>query len=71
MVELTNQTSNSIFRKKSYTEDFHHSAVRSASLQAIEDTLDDPVLLIKKASDTQWLSHDHAISTISRVLPYS
>ena len=31
--------------------------------------MEDPILKIKKASDTRWLSHDQAISTIRRILP--
>ena len=48
---------------------YHNSSVRSASLKAIQEVLDDPVLKTKAAEDTRWLSHDQAISTIRRILP--
>ena len=48
---------------------YHISSVRSATLRAIQEVLDDPVLKTKAAGDTHWLSHDQAISTIRRILP--
>ena len=37
---------------------YHNSAVRSASLKAIQEVLEDPILKTKAAGDTRWLSHD-------------
>lgn len=48
---------------------YHNSSVRSASLKAIQEVLDNPVLKTKAAGDTRWLSHDQAVSTIRRILP--
>ena len=38
-------------------------------MKAIQELLDDPILKIKKAGDTCWLSHDQAITTIRWILP--
>lgn len=48
---------------------YHYSSVRSASLTSMQTLLDDPVLKLKAASDTRWLSHDQAVSTIRKILP--
>ena len=43
---------------------FSNTTITVLSVLLLLKQLDDPVLIIKKASDTRWLSHDHAISTI-------
>ena len=45
---------------------YNNSAVRSASLNDIWEV--DPVLKTKATGNTCWLSHDHVISTIRRIL---
>ena len=48
---------------------YHNSAVWSASLKAIQEVLEDPILKTKEAGDTRWLSHDQAVSTVRQILP--
>ena len=42
--------------------------MHSASLKAIQEVLDDPLLKTKAAGNTYWLSHDQAVSTIRWIL---
>ena len=60
------------------TFDFHlvpiyyhlkNSSVREASLHQIQEVTEDPVLCLKKAIHTRWLSHDKAVTAIRRTLP--
>ena len=47
---------------------YHYSSVCSASLISMQTLLDDPVLKLKAASNTRWLPHDQAVSTIWKIL---
>lgn len=47
---------------------FHKSPVRSASLNEIQNLLNQPHMSIKMASDTRWLSHDAAIHSLRESL---
>jgi hypothetical protein len=40
-----------------------------ASLHAIQEVLNDPVIKCKQAKDVRWLSHDNAIKAVIRTLP--
>lgn len=48
---------------------YQNSAVRMASLYAIQEILDDPQIKCKLAKDVRWLSHDNAIKAVIRTLP--
>ena len=48
---------------------YQHSPVRMASLHAIQEVLNDPVIKYKQAKDVYWLSHDNAIKALIRTLP--
>ena len=48
---------------------YQNSAVRMASLHAIQEVLNDPVIKCKQAKDVRWLSHDNAIKAVIRTLP--
>jgi len=48
---------------------YQNSAVRMASLHAIQEILDDPQIKCKLAKDVRWLSHDNAIKAVIRTLP--
>ncbi len=43
--------------------------MRLASLHAIQEILNDPVIKCKQAKDVRWLSHDKAIKAIVSSLP--
>lgn len=45
------------------------TSVREAALHEIQEILNEPVLLLKKAIYTRWLSHDQAITAIRRTMP--
>ena len=49
---------------------FHNSPLRSAGLREVQDVLDDPKICLKRVADTRWLSHDIAVATIRRMLPF-
>jgi hypothetical protein len=48
---------------------YQNSAVRTASLHAIQELLNDPQIKCKQAKDVRWLSHDNAIKALIRSLP--
>ena len=48
---------------------FKNSSVREASLHQIQGVMEEPVLCLKKAIHTRWLSNDKAVTTIRRTLP--
>ena len=48
---------------------YQNSAVRTASLQTIQEVLNDPVIKCKQAKDVRWLSHENAIKAVVRTLP--
>ncbi len=48
---------------------YQNSPVRMASLHAIQEILNDPVIKCKQAKDVRWLSHDKAIKAIVSSLP--
>ena len=48
---------------------YQNSAVRTASLQTIQEVLNDPVIKCKQAKDVRWLSHENAIKAVVRSLP--
>ena len=48
---------------------YQNSSVRMASLHAIQEVLNDPVIKCKQAKDVRWLSHDNAIKALIRTLP--
>ena len=48
---------------------FHNSPLHSAGLHEVQNLLDDPKICLKRLADTQWLSHDIAVTTICRMLP--
>ena len=43
--------------------------MRTASLQTIQEVLNDPVIKCKQAKDVCWLSHENAIKAVVRTLP--
>jgi antibiotic biosynthesis monooxygenase (ABM) superfamily enzyme len=43
---------------------FANSSVREAALHKVQSMIEEPVLCLKKAAFTRWLSHDQAITTI-------
>ena len=47
---------------------YQNSAVRMASLHAIQEVLNDPSIKCKLAKDVRWLSHDMAIKAVVRIL---
>ena len=47
---------------------FKNSAVREAALHQIQEIMDEPVLRLKRAVSTRWLSHDLAVASIRRTL---
>ena len=47
---------------------FKNSAVREAALHQIQEVMDEPVLGLKQAVSTRWLSHDQAVASIQRTL---
>ena len=47
---------------------FANSSVREAALHKIQTMLEEPVLCLKKAAFTRWLSHDQAVTTIRKTL---
>lgn len=47
---------------------FKNSSVREAALHSIQEILEEPVLCLKRAVYTRWLSHDKAVSSIRRTL---
>ena len=48
---------------------YQNSAVRTASLHAIQEVLNDPSVKCKQAKDVRWLSHENAIKAVVRTLP--
>lgn len=48
---------------------FKNSSVREAALHEIQEIMGEPVLCLKKAIHTRWLSHDKAVTAIRRTLP--
>ena len=48
---------------------YQNSAVRTASLQTIQEVLNNPVIKCKQAKDVRWLSHENAIKAVVRTLP--
>jgi hypothetical protein len=48
---------------------FANSSVREAALHEIQEIMEEPVLHLKKAIHTRWLSHDQAVTAIRRTLP--
>ena len=48
---------------------FKNSPVREAAFHEIQKIMDEPVLHLKKAIHTRWLSHDQAVTAIRRTLP--
>ena len=48
---------------------YQNSAVRMASLHAIQEVLNDPLIKCKLAKDVRWLSHDNAIKALIRTFP--
>ena len=48
---------------------FANSPVREAELHLIQEVMGEPILRLKKAVHTRWLSHDAAVSAIRRTLP--
>lgn len=48
---------------------FKNSLLREAGLHAIQDIMEEPVLKLKRAVDTRWLSHDQAVTAIRHTLP--
>ena len=48
---------------------FKNSSVREASLHQIQEVMEEPVLCLKKAIHTRWLSHDKAVTAIRHTLP--
>ena len=48
---------------------YQNSAVRMASLHAIQEILNDPLIKCKLVKDVRWLSHDNAIKAVIRCLP--
>lgn len=47
---------------------FANSSVREAALHQVQSMLEEPVLCLKKAAFTRWLSHDQAVTTILQSL---
>lgn len=47
---------------------FANSSVREAALHKVQSMLEEPVLCLKKAAFTRWLSHDLAVTTIRKTL---
>ena len=47
---------------------FANSPVREAAFHHIQSLLTDPMLQLKKAVHTRWLSHDQAITVLRRTL---
>ena len=48
---------------------FKNSPVREAAFHEIQKIIDEPVLHLRKAIHTRWLSHDQAVTAIRRTLP--
>lgn len=48
---------------------FANSPVREAALHEIQEIMEEPVLHLKRAIHTRWLSHDQAVASIQRTLP--
>ena len=48
---------------------FDNSPVREASLHEIQKLMEQPILCLKKAVHTRWLSHDQAVTAIRRTMP--
>ena len=48
---------------------FANSSVCEAALHKIQAIMEEPVLRLKKAVHTRWLSHDQAVTAIRRTLP--
>ena len=48
---------------------FTKSPVREAALHEIQQVMEEPVLCLKKAIHTRWLSHEQAVTAIRRTLP--
>ena len=47
---------------------FKNSPVREAALHQIQEIMEEPVLRLKRAVYTRWLSHDQAVTSIRRCL---
>ena len=47
---------------------FINSFVREAALHKVQSMIEEPVLCLKKAAFTRWLSHDQAVTTIRKTL---
>ena len=45
---------------------FKNSPVREAALHEIQEIMEEPILCLKKAIHTRWLSHDQAVTAIRR-----
>ena len=48
---------------------FKNSPVREAALHEIQKIMEEPILCLKKAIHTRWLSHDQPVTAIRRTLP--
>ena len=48
---------------------FANSSVREAALHLIQELMGEPILRLKKAVHTRWLSHEAAVTAIRRTLP--
>ncbi len=48
---------------------YQNSTVRMASVHAIQEVLDDPIIKCKQAKNIRWFSHDMAIKAVMRTLP--
>ena len=40
-----------------------------ARLHTIQEILNDPIIKLREAKDVRWLSHEHAIKAVIRILP--
>ena len=47
---------------------FANSSVQEAALHQVQTMMEEPVLYLKKAAFTRWLSHDQTVSTIRKTL---
>jgi hypothetical protein len=48
---------------------YYHFANSSVCEAALQEIMGEPVLHLKKAIHTRWLSHEHAVTAIRRKLP--
>ena len=54
---------------RSLLQFYQNRAVRMAGLHATQEILNDPIIKLKEAKDVRWLSHEHAIKALIRILP--